>query len=123
MKIKKFMVQLMLIALLVVSAQVTANDVEVHGIMGWLDSAEATTDARKALKNGDTRLWAVREIVLYLPGIEGEDKKLMAEKYGYRVVEGTSDGLVTGEHARLNTKAKEYAEKYNACVISNHTKQ
>ncbi len=91
-------------------------DIEIHRVMGWLDVAAPTLDAEKALNNSEHRLWGVRDIVTYLPGIDKKDYKVAAKKYGYRIIEGTTDGLRSDEHKRYNDLAKQYAKKYNIYV-------
>lgn len=88
-------------------------DAEVYRVMGWLEDANPISDAKKALNNGDHGPWGIRGIIVYLPSIDKSDYKEAAKKYGYRVIEGTSDGLRSDEHKKFNDLAKQYANKYN----------
>jgi hypothetical protein len=123
--------KLILLFLLLLFASVTSTfnvvkaddiDMEVHRIMGWLDGAAPELDAEKALNNDEHRLWGVRGIVTYLPGIDREYYKVAAKRYGYRIIEGTTDGLKSDEHERYNDLAKQYAKKYNIYVQEHSNK-
>ena len=106
---------------LIQSGSIQANDVdaEVRKLMGWLDTANPTEDAKKSIETGDERLLSVIGIVRYIPGVDQKDYQKLADSYGLRDIEGTSDGLVSKEHKRLNDLARKYAKKYNEYVINN----
>ncbi len=83
-------------------------DEELKSVMGWLDSADAESDARESLTNGDIRLWGVRGIMLYIPGVENDEKKIVqnlpiVDKHGFRVIRGTGDHLINKERPQHNS--------------------
>lgn len=96
----------------------SAEEKEVEALLSWLDDADPVLDARMALDKGDNRLRAVHGFSLILPGVPSEKYSDVKEKYGFKVIEGTSDYILSEEHGRLNALAIEYSEKYNQEILN-----
>jgi hypothetical protein len=86
-----------------------------------LNVENAVEDARKALKSGDPRVLGVYGLTIDIPGAPAalqEDPPLLRATYGIRMIEGTSDALISEEHEKLNDNAVRYAEKYNQTIFA-----
>jgi hypothetical protein len=72
-------------------------------------------EVERAVARGDYRLVGIGGIGLFFPGLEYRDGRveLIAKKYGYRFIDGTSDYTDSPEQARFQTAAYEYARRYN----------
>jgi hypothetical protein len=93
---------------------------EIHKLLGWVETANPVLDAEKALKKGETKLWALQGIGIYIPGVEQEKYKKITNELGYKILEGTSDSVYGEEHLRLIRLAEKYAKIYNAYILSNY---
>jgi len=91
-------------------------DEEVQALR-WLEKADATLNAREALKNGNQKLMAVYGFTLYIPGVEGKQAKSAYDDGNYIAIEGTTDALCSEEHGKLNSLALNYAESYNQVLL------
>jgi len=80
-----------------------------------VDAAE--TDARAAIARGDQRLLAVYGITVEVPGVDTSVATLR-QRYGLRILEGTSDAIKGPQDRLLNENARKYAKKYNRIIIS-----
>ncbi len=89
-------------------------------MLRWLETANATLDANRALKSGNTKLMAVYGYALHIPGIEGKQIKDAYIKGNYIAIEGTADDLCSEEHAKLNSLASEYAKIYNKTLLGSN---
>ena len=81
----------------------------------WLDTADPQTDLRAALKRRDTRFFAVFGYAADTPGVPWDSPEL--RRHGMKYIHGTSDAVRGREHGRLNSKAKEYAGRYNRLLL------
>ena len=91
----------------VVSAAAWANDTKWEELKR-IQSADPAADLQVAIEKGGFRFRAVRGLVVYAPGID----PYYQSKYGYRIIEGTSD-VVTREVEI----AIRYAERYNELLL------
>ncbi len=89
------------------------NKVDPVEKLKWLESANPELDAKKAIDRKDFRLRVIYRYVLSVPGVDQRDYHEHNKTFGFNPIEGTSDSLVSGEHARLNQLASEYACRYN----------
>jgi hypothetical protein len=73
-----------------------------------------------AVHRGDFRLVGIGGIGLFFPGLEGRDAEVerLTRRYGYRVIDGTSDYSDSDEQSRFQHAAYEYAKAYNQRLIS-----
>jgi hypothetical protein len=88
----------------------------------WLESANPELDAKNAIDRKDFRLRAIYGYVLIVPGLDQRDYDEYKKTFGFNPIEGTSDSLISSDHARFNQLASEYAFRYNK-VILNHKKK
>ena len=84
----------------------------------WLESANPELDAKNAIDRKDFRLRAIYGYVLSVPGVDQRDYDEYKRTFGFNPIEGTSDSLISGEHARLNQLASEYASRYNKVILN-----
>jgi len=84
----------------------------------WLESANPELDAKKAIDRKDFRLRAIYGYVLSVPGVDQRDYDEYKRTFGFNPIEGTSDSLISEEHARLNQLASEYAFRYNKVILN-----
>jgi len=82
-----------------------------------LDPGRATLDARKAIGRGDLHVVTVNGYGTEAPGVGGYWPAFTAV-VGEQNLAGTSDVIRCKEHDRLNSRARLYAEAYNAEVLS-----
>lgn len=84
----------------------------------WLDRADVVADFRHHVREKhDIRFVAIYGFATIVPGTdEAGDSKLIRQR-GVRYIEGTSDTPASPEEQRLNDKAEEYAERYNAMLL------
>jgi hypothetical protein len=75
----------------------------------------AARDAQRAMKNGDYRLLAVYGFTTEVPGTDLSAYEAK-DRYGVRVIEGTSDDMRWPGEKWLNDNARAYAEKYNRTI-------
>ena len=92
---------------LLVSAAAWANDGKWEELRR-IQSADAASDLEVAIKKSDYRFLAVRGLVVYVPGGD----PYYQSKYGFRIIEGTSDVLT--DEVRI---ALQYAERYNQLLL------
>ena len=76
---------------------------------------DPVSKAKAALGRGDTRLLGVAGYTITVPGVD--ESRCMVPREKVVVVPGTSDVLLTEEHARLNTLAHAFAQRYNAEIL------
>jgi hypothetical protein len=80
-----------------------------------LDVASASQDAARAVKAGNTKLYAVNGYAVEIPGVS--DVTAAEKKYGISIIPGTSDSIKNKTCGELNDRARLYAENYNKAVI------
>ena len=87
---------------------------EVNNIeLRRLERADPTVDANEAIRRHDLRFLAIRGYATEVPGIDDYEERF-SEKYGYRVIEGTSDALINDTDRTLQNLAIRYAKAYNS---------
>jgi len=79
--------------------------------MGWLYAAKPDQDFRAAIKRKDYRFIGVYGYVVYVP--EVNPTCISDEKKDVKPIEGTSDTVLSYEHAKLIAIAQVYAKYYN----------
>ena len=84
----------------------------------WLEAADPISDAYAALSKNDKRLVGVNGYTWIIPGVEEQRKDDYRNRYGLRILEGTSDVIVNSEHGRLVGLAGQYAKKYNTYILA-----
>ena len=113
--------RLIAISLLLFASYATADQAELCAgeieSLSWLDHADPVADAKSAIKSGNLKFRAIHGLALIIPGIEGAELKAAYKSRNYVAIEGTSDGVCSGEHERLNGVAWEYARLYNQTLI------
>lgn len=80
-----------------------------------LEHADAAQDVQAAIRGNDLRFLGIAGYVVEVPG--AETSRHLHEKYGVRVIEGTSDVVFGREHSRLIGVARRYARQYNALLL------
>ncbi|HUX89794.1 MAG TPA: hypothetical protein VMV48_03795 [Gallionellaceae bacterium] len=117
MSLPKFLAVLLLafITLNVCAAETEPEEVRQ---LRWVQQANPIVDAKAAVARNDFVLLGVLGYTWSIPGIQEEKKFVFREKYGVKLLEGTSDVILGTEHGRLIKLATEYAEKYNQYVLS-----
>jgi hypothetical protein len=96
-----------------------ASPVDSVEQLRWVQTADPTVDARAAVANHDSRLLGIYGYTWMIPGIPEEHRLEYKDKYGLRMIEGTSDSIQNEEHGRLISAATTYAKKYNAEILRN----
>jgi hypothetical protein len=84
----------------------------------WLDTANPIADATSALAKNDKRLVGIYGFTWTIPGVEEQRKEDYRDRYGLRMLDGTSDAPVNAEHERLVDLAGRYAKKYNSVILT-----
>jgi hypothetical protein len=80
-----------------------------------LKDANPVDDANEAIRRNDLRFLAVRGYAVTVPGIDDYHERF-AEKYKYRIIEGTTDTPKDNEGFKLQDRASEYAKSYNRVI-------
>ena len=83
----------------------------------WVETANAVADADESAKSDNYQLLAIAGYTWSLPGIDDEKKWAYRDRYGIKLLEGTSDVIQGSEHARLIKLATEYARQYNLRIL------
>lgn len=83
----------------------------------WIEKANPATDAEAALERNDHTLLAVQGYTWVIPGTDESKKSEYKTRYGVRVIQGTSDAVISKEHLRLIRLATEYAANYNRHLL------
>ena len=84
----------------------------------WVESADPISDAKRSIENGNFALLGIAGYTVTIPGVDESKKFEYREKYGLRILEGTSDVVHGTEHLRLIRLAKGYAKKYNLYMLN-----
>jgi len=82
--------------------------------LSYLDLQNPKHDLDKNIAHKDYRFICVYGYSIVCPGTEGPEN---IQKYGSRMIEGTSDTLEGDEHSKLQGIAFVYAEKYNQFLM------
>jgi len=88
----------------------------------WIELANPEDDAKSSIVRKDFRLRAIYGYSVEIPGVAQEDYDKVKKKFGINPIKGTSDSIVSSEHARLNQLASEYALKYNMVILNHKNK-
>ena len=103
-----------LFVLIVSAATCTSSGVSDDGIsreLKRIEFADPAADLELAMENGDCRFIGIMGYALEVPG------KYWRSSYGVRVIEGTSDVIISPEYGRLLGIARRYAERYNQLLL------
>src|SRR5689334_25341304 len=87
-------------------------------LLRWVEGADPVKDAARALKEKDFKLLAVYGYTWTIPGVAETDRCDYRERYGMKLIEGTSDALVNPEHGRLVELTIKYATTYNRHLVA-----
>jgi hypothetical protein len=79
-----------------------------------IDPERAEGEARQAIAENDHRLVGVYGFASETPGATFEDR----QRLGVRFIEGTGDDFRHLGEVEYNTRAREYAERYNAAILA-----
>ncbi|MCG2711407.1 MAG: hypothetical protein L6416_03675 [Candidatus Omnitrophica bacterium] len=79
------------------------------------ENANPIEDAKIAIENNDLRFVGLRGYVPIVPGVP-DYHKIYSDKFGVKLVIGTSDFL-TPEVVRINKLAHKYALEYNKLIL------
>jgi hypothetical protein len=82
----------------------------------WHENANAEDDAGVALKYDDKRLLAYYGRGVVIPGIQPDEKEILSEKCGLRMMDGFGDVVRSDAHLEKMKIMRAYAEKYNQLV-------
>ena len=106
------------IFILLASPMVSADwcENEVRKLL-WLKTALPVKDAKIAIAKRELKFIAVHGFAISIPGLSGTEQSTAMVNNNFRVIEGTGDDLCSEEHAQLNTKAFEYASRYNKTIM------
>lgn len=85
-----------------------------YGDLRCYEKANPESELNKAIERNDLRFMAMRGYSEYVPGINDYYEKYT--RYGYKVINGSSDVVKNYEHSRLMAIASNYAEKYNTLL-------
>jgi hypothetical protein len=81
-----------------------------------LNLEDPASDARSNFVRGDFRFIGVIDYACHLPGREGIPLEPLAERYGMRCLEGTTDTPESPEHKELQGVVSRYGIIYNATL-------
>ena len=82
----------------------------------WRENANAADDAAYALENDDKRLLAYYGRNIMVPGIKPDEKALLSEKCGLRMMEGFGDVVRSDAHLEKMKTMRAYIEQYNQVI-------
>jgi len=83
----------------------------------WLQDADATRDAQRAIRRGDRRLLAMATRGPDLPGVPADQVSRAKSVCGIRYVEGSTDAVMGQTHLKLLQAARDYASQYNRIML------
>jgi hypothetical protein len=96
------------------------NPAESYFELLWVEKADPSVDALKAIKQGDDFLWAYRTRVgSKIPGIDEDSLVLIREKYKLKLAPAMGDVGHGSRHLELQLKFIDYAKEYNRIIINN----
>lgn len=110
------------IALIACSIAATACDqngaAESFRELEGLRVSHASSDAERAIEGGDQRLLGILGAGCEVPGTAFRSCEEAELTRDVRVLEGTSDDILSDRHLRLVRNARRYAAAYNAAVLA-----
>ncbi len=83
-----------------------------------LNLKDPKKDLARNLEHNNTRFIGIYGYTIVLPGVTLKYQHNIMEKYGVKVIKGTSDKIESSLHAILTEKAYNYAQKYNTALIN-----
>ncbi len=83
-----------------------------------LNLKDPKKDLARNLEHNNTRFIGIYGYTTVLPGVTLKYQHNIMEKYGVKVIKGTSDKIESNLHAILIEKAYNYAQKYNSALIN-----
>ena len=96
----------------------TRTDVDLSGLR-WVETAQAESDADKAIAAGDLRLWGYHQRGgPTIPGVDFQQNSILVEKYGMRTSPAVGDVIYNEDHFELLMLFMEYARSYNQRILS-----
>ncbi len=114
----------LLLIFLVCSINVYAQDAELKSNESVLRAElenfnleHPDQDVLRNLENNDNRFVGIYGYTIELLGVAEEDQIYFKDKYGVRIIGGTSDAIESDEHGNLIRTARKYAEEYNQKLI------
>jgi hypothetical protein len=81
-----------------------------------IEPQQAEGDARVSIARNDHRLVGVYGYATEVPGATPMDE----ERLGVRFIEGTSDMPASAAESEFNTRARQYAARYNTVILAPH---
>ena len=93
------------------------NDAQALAHLRWVEGAQPDRDVQAAIEHSDFKFLSVGGYAVYEPGINRTSDQTFVRPFGTRFLNGTSDYLLSKEHARLNSMAVSYAERYNMLLL------
>ena len=95
------------------------NPIERYSELLWVESANPVSDAAKALKKGDAKLWAYNTRTgLKIPGIDDVNSANF-QQHQLKMAPAMGDVVHGSKHLELQLKFINYAKQYNNEVIKN----
>jgi hypothetical protein len=77
-------------------------------------NADPAADLNSAIQRKDFRFVGVMGYVLEVPGLRQDNS--FVKFYGIKIVKGTSDAIRSDRDAKLQSRAQNYAAKYNTLL-------
>ena len=71
----------------------------------------------KSIKNADYRFLGIMSYGLSIPGIDIEKNQHYVDKYGFKIIEGTSDLIANDKIKRIMELAPSFCENYNRAIL------
>ena len=81
-----------------------------------LQKTDPEAQLDEALKTGDTRFLAITSYELQVPGVL-PGRKAPVQKYGYKFLPHTHDGVTSDADADFQREARVFAIKYNVLLL------
>ncbi len=113
MIIEKTVIVIVLIMLIVFASEKHSSADPVRRL-SWLDNAIAKNQFGKDIASVDYKFFAVQGFAVTIPHVGRIDYEICFKKYAkIEIIEGTSDNIISEEHLRLDSLARDYANEYN----------
>lgn len=91
--------------------------------MKRIEKLDPKAEFKKAIAKKYLRFIAVRGVGTEVPGVPQSIANPFVQKYGFDVVDGTSDFIETTEQGRLDDVVRRYALSYNKMLLDHLSKQ
>jgi hypothetical protein len=86
----------------------------------WVGKADPIADAKTALAQGRHSLRGIYGLGLSVPHSLADLPAKFSAAYGVDPIRGTTDGLLSDEHAFLVGQAAQYARAYNDYILTHY---